>query len=209
MSDPFSSIEDAINFAKDDNDGGIPLFRYEAVEVPRSDPVKYEDTVMVTIINKGDPKSIIERPKRPEDEKRWPDQWKAFVEGTEAPLNGIPLKEFPMLTPADIATCQRYHVRTVEDLADYPDVQLKNLGSRGTSMKKEAGKFLEYRKGPDIEALNKRIEELEKQIGDTTDDVPKRAAGDRVSKSKHSGRKQQSGRKNSAAVGKNRSKKTG
>ena len=205
----FDSIEDAIKFAKDKNDGGIPLFSYEAVEVKNSDPVKYEDVCMVRIINKGDPKTVIERPKRPEDEKRWPDHWKAFLEGTEAPLQGIPLKEFPMLTPADIATCQRYHVRTVEELADYPDVQLKNLGPRGTSMKKEAGKFLEYRKGPDIDALKQRIEELEKQIGDPTDDVPKRAAGNRVSKSKHTGRKQQSGRKNNSAAGKNSRKKAG
>jgi hypothetical protein len=205
----FDNIQDAIDFAKDKNDGGIPLFRYEAVEVPNSDPVAYEDTVMVSIVNKGDPKSIIERPKRPEDEKRWPEHWKAFVEGTEAPLEGIPLKEFPMLTPADIATCQRYHVRTVEDLADYPDVQLKNLGSRGTSMKKEAAKFLEYRKGPDIDALKQRIEELEKQVGDTKDDLPKRTAGNRVSKSKHDNRKQQPGRKNSTATRKNRSKPSG
>jgi hypothetical protein len=205
----FENIEEAIKFEKDKNDGGIPLFRYEAVEVPNSDPVKYEDAVMVTIVNKGDPKSIIERPKRPEDEVRWPDHWKAFLEGTEAPLEGIPLKEFPMLTPADIATCQRYHVRTVEDLADYPDVQLKNLGHRGTSMKKEAAKFLEYRKGPDIDALKARIDELEKKIGDDTGNVPKRTAGNRVSKSKHTGRKQQSGRKNNTKAGKNSSKKAG
>ena len=205
----FDNIEDAINFSKDKNDGGIPLFRYDAVEVVHSDPVAYEDVVMVTIINKGDPKAIIERPKRDEDEKRWPSHWKAFLEGTEAPLEGIPLKEFPMLTPADIATCQRYHVRTVEDLAEYPDVQLKNLGGRGTSMKKAAGKFLQYRSGPDIDALNERIAELESKIGNTKDDVPKRATGNRVSKSKHSGRKQQSGRKNNSATGKNSRKKAG
>lgn len=205
----FDSLQDAINFSKDKNDGGIPLFHHEAKEVPHSDPVAYEDMVMVTIINKGDPKAVIEREKRPEDEKRWPDHWKAFLEGTEAPLGGIPLKEFPMLTPADIATCQRYHVRTVEDLADYPDVQLKNLGGKGTSMKKEAGKFLEYRKGPDIDALKSRIAELEKAVGNPKDNVPKRATGNRVSKSKHTGRKQQSGRKNNTATGKDSGKATG
>lgn len=205
----FANIEEAIKFSKDKNDGGVPIFRYEAVEVRNSDPVEYEDVVMVTIINKGDPKAIIERPKRPEDEKRWPTHWQAFLAGSEAPLDGIPLKEFPMLTPADIATCHRYHIRTVEDLAGYPDGQLKNLGSRGTSLKKQAGKFLEYREGPDIDALKKRIEELENQVGNTTANVPKRASGDRVAKPKHRGRKQQQGRKNDPSVGKDSGKSSG
>ena len=204
----FDDIDEAIRFSKDKNDGGIPLFRYEPVEVKHSDPVEYEDIAWVMIINKGDPKSIIERPKRPEDEKRWPDHWKAFQEGTEAPINGIPLKEFPMLTPADIATCHRYHIRTVEDLADYPDGQLRNIGSRGTSLKQKAVKFLEYRKGPDIESLLNRITELEKQIGNDTGNVPKRAAGDRVSKSLDTGGEQQPRRKGRPPGSKNRSKKT-
>ena len=166
------------------------------------------------IINKGDPKSIIERPKRDQDEKRWPEHWKAFIEGTEAPIGGIPLKEFPMLTPADIATCHRYHIRTVEDLADYPDVQLKNIGSRGTSLKQKAVQFLEYRKGPDIDALNKtisglnqRIDELEKKVGDNTDNVRQRAAGKRVSEHIDSGGQQQPRRKGRPPGSKNRRKK--
>ena len=205
----FESIDDAINFANNKtNDGGIPMFRYEAVEVVHSDPVEYEDVVMVTIINKGDPKSIIERPKRKEDEKRWPTHWKAFVEGTEAPLEGIPLKEFPALTPAEIATCQRYHVRTVEDLADYPDVQLKNLGGRGVSMKQKAIKFLSYRNGDTKELLD-RIAELEKRLGDNTGDVSERSERDGVSKPLDVSGEQQSGRKNATGARKKSRKKAG
>ena len=205
----FESIQEAIEFSKDKNDGGIPLFRYEPVEVRNSDPVEYEDIAWVMIINKGDPKSIIERPKRPEDEKRWPDHWKAFMEGTEAPLHGVPLKEFPLLTPADIATCHRYHIRTVEDLADYPDVQLRNIGSRGTSLKQKAVRFLEYRKGPDIEGLKKRISELEKQIGNDKGNVPKRAAGDGVSNANDISGEHKPRRKGRPPGSKNRRKKTG
>lgn len=203
----FENIEEAIAFAKDKNDGGIPLFKHDSVENKATG--EFEDVVWVTIINKGDPKAIIERPKRPEDEKRWPEHWKAFQEGEEAPLGGVPLKEFPMMKPADIANCHRYHIRTVEDLADYPDGQLRNLGGRGVSLKKEAVKYLEYRKGPDIDALNKRIEELEKKLGDTIANVPERAAGDRVSKPVNTGGKQQPRRKGRPPGSKNRSKKTG
>ena len=168
----------------------------------------YEDIAMVTIVLKGDPKSVIEREKRPEDEKRWPNYWEAFQKGTEVPLEGIPLKEFPALTPADIATCHRYHIRTVEDLADYPDVQLKNLGSRGTSLKQKAVKFIEYRQGPDIAELKAQIERLEKLVGDNISNVPKRAAGDGVSKPSNSGRKQQSRRKSNTTGRKKSGKST-
>lgn len=204
----FNSIEEAIAFAnKDDNDGGLPIFRYESEEVPNSDPVEYRDVVFVKIINKGDPKSVMDRPKRKEDEARWPQHWKAFLEGTEAPLNGIPLREFPMMTPASIAQCNSLHIRTVEELADYPDGQLGNLGSRGVTLKREAKKYLQYRAGPDVEALKARIAELEKKVGDDTDNVPERASGDGVPDSGDAGGKQQSGRKaNTGARKKRRAK---
>lgn len=204
----FNSIDEAIAFAKDKNDGGIPIFEHRAIEVVHSDPIAYEDYVHVTIINKGDPKSIIERPKRKEDEERWPAHWKAFVEGTEAPLEGTPLKEFPALSPAEIATCMRYHIRTVEDLADYPDVQLKNIGSRGTSLKQKAIAFLDYRSGNTDELLA-RIKELEKLVGNNTTDVPERGVGDGVSEPVDADIKQQPRRKNAPRARKKSSKKAG
>jgi len=205
----FESLDEAMNLAKDTKDGGIPLFHYEAIEIKRSDPIAYEDVLMVTIVLKGDPKSIVEREKRPEDEKRWPKHWEAFQKGTEVPLEGIPLKEFPALTPADIATCHRYHIRTVEDLADYADGQLKNLGSRGISLKQRAIKFIEYRQGPDIADLKAQIERLEKLVGDNISNVSKRAAGDWVPKPKHSSRKQQPRRKGNTTGSKKSSEQTG
>lgn len=203
----FESVQEAIDFAKNKDDGGIPLFEWRAREIKGSDPVEYEDYVHVQIINKGDPKAIVDSVMRESYKKRWPEHWKAFTEGTEAPLEGIPLKEFPMLTPADISTCHRYHIRTVEDLANYPDVQLKNIGSRGTSLKQKAVKFLEYRKGPDIDALLKRISELEKKVGNDKGNMPKRAAGDRVSKPGDTGGEHKPRRKGRPPGSKNRSKK--
>ncbi len=204
----FESVDEAIKFAKDDKDGGIPFFRYEAVEIKNSDPPDFEDVVMVEIRLMGDTKTVIHRDKRPEDEKRWPAQWKAFCDGTDAPLEGTPLKEFPALTPADVATCQRHLIRTVENLAEYADVHLHNLGGRGVSLKQKAIKFLQYRQGPDIDELKAQIERLEKVVGDNKGNVSERAAGDGVSKPKHTVRKQQPSRKNNKADSKNSGKKT-
>jgi len=203
----FGSVDEAIKFAQETKDGGIPFFRWEAVEVKNSDPVTFEDVCMVEIRLKGDTKTVIHRSKRTEDEKRWPAQWKAFCDSKEAPLEGIPLTEFPAMTPAEIATCHRYNIRSVEDLADMADIQLHNLGGRGVSLKQKAVKFLEYRQGPDIDELNAKIAKLEKLVGDNISNVPKRAAGDRVSKPKHTVRKQQPRRKNNKADSKNSSAK--
>ncbi len=201
----FDSLDDAINFGKQrENDGGLPFFRWESIENKKTE--EFEDVAWVMIINKGDSKTIIEREKRPEDEKRWPDHWKAFVEGSEVPLDGIPLEDFPAMSPADIANCHRYHIRTVEDLANYPDGQLKNISGRGTSLKKKAAKFIEYRKGPDVDELKNRIEELEKLVGDNIKSVSKRATGNGVSKSRNTRGKQQSRRKSSPTVSKDSSK---
>ncbi len=194
----FDSIDDAINFANQkQSDGGLPFFRWESILNKKTD--EYEDVAWVMIVNKGDSKSIIERAKRTADETRWPEYWKAFVDGGDVPLDGIPLKECAVLTPADISTCQRFHLRTVEDVIAYPDVQLRNLGGRGTHIKKVTTKWYESRQGTEVKDLKKRIEELEKLVVNNTGNVPKRAAGDRVSKPKHSGRKQQSRRKSNTS----------
>ena len=215
----FDSIDDAINFGKQkQNDGGLPFFRWESVLNKKTD--EYEDVPFVMIINKGDPKSILDEPVLESHKTRWPEYWKAFMEGNEAPLEGIPLKEWPECTPAFIANCHRHHIRTVEDMSVYPDSQLKNLGGLSVSMKKKACKYLEYRQGPDVEELkqhiaeqdiriaeqDKRTEALEKLVGNNTGNVPKRAARDGVSKPKHSGRKQQSRRKSNTANSKASSK---
>ena len=192
----FDTLEDAINFGKNDTDGGIPLFRYEAVQIPHSDPPEYENKVYVTIMNRGDEKTIIERPKRKEDEKRWPRHWQAFLNDTEAPVEGTPLKEFPALTPADIANLKQKHIDTVEQLAEFPDGQIDQLGGRGYAMKKAAKNFIEYRSGPSVEDLKQKIAELEAKIGDSTGSNTKRSTGNKSAKSgkRNRGRPKSSGK---------------
>ena len=207
----FNSLEEAISFGEKKNqDGGRPEFYIEAVDYKDAEGnVASKDEVYVRIFNIGDPKNIIERPKRAEDEKRWPEYWKAFVEGTEEPSDGTPIKSFPLLTPADIANLTRRRIRTVEEIIDLPDTELNNIfGGKGFGTRKAAEKFLSYRKG-DTAALLKRIEELEKKLGDDTGDVPKRASGNGVSKSVDTGGKQQSGRKANTGNRKKSGKKAG
>jgi hypothetical protein len=182
----FDSLEDAVGFSKQQNDGGIPLFRWESQLIPHSDPPQYEDVEWVQIINRADPKTIIESPVRDDHRKKYAAQYEAWKKGEEAPLNGIPLKEFPQMTPADIANCHKCHIRTVEELAEFPDGQIERLGGRGYSLKNAAKKFIEYRQGPSVEDLMQRIAELESKVGDSTGSNTKRSARNKPTKAKRS-----------------------
>lgn len=193
----FESLEDAINFAdKKDNDGGRPVFYLKAVDYKDGEGnVTSRDEIYVKIFNIGDPKNVMDRPKREEDERRWPDHWKAWKENTEVPENGTPLKAFPNFTPADIANLKRAHIRTVEEVVDLPDQRLREvLGSKANTTKTAAQKFLDYRQG-DTAALLKRIEELEKQLGERTNDSAEHSGGDGVDGPDDAVRKQQPRRK--------------
>ncbi len=198
----FNSLEEAIALGnqkeQQKNDGGVPVFEVRAMPKAnrRSKEVEYEDVVWVTIYNKGDPKNIIERPKRDEDERRWPQHWEAYLKNAEPPLNGIPLEDFPQITPAERMRCKQLHIRTVEDLCNIPDAQLDQLGGRGRSLQKGAREYIAYREGRQItdledenkelqeqlKALEKRLEELES--GNSTSSNTKRRTGNKSTKAR-------------------------
>jgi hypothetical protein len=166
----FDSLEEAIRLgdSKHQNDGGVPIFFTKAVAYKDADGnVDYRDELWVKIHNKGDRLNIMERAKRPEDEKRWPAQWAAYQNNTEAAIDGIPLDDFPAITPAERMKCKALHLRSVEDLANYPDGQIKDLGQRGHLLQKKAREFIEFRKGTEVKDLKARIAELEKLINES------------------------------------------
>lgn len=190
-----------VKMSKDTTDGAIPLFEIRAFEVKQADgSIDYEDRIYVTILNRGDSNTQIERWLRPEDEERWAPQLEAFRKQTEPPVDGTPITEWPALTPADHATLKKKHVRTLEELVALPDTELKGL-RRGISMKVAAQQFLEYRGDPiklsrQVEELTARLKALEAENeelkdGNSTDDGAERAAGDRVSEPVDAGGEQQ------------------
>ena len=196
----FGSLDEAIALGdrKKQVDGGVPVFELRAVPVEnkRSKEVEYEDVVWVTIFNKGDPKNIIERPMRDADKERWPNHWEAYKKNEEPPIDGIPLEDFPQITPAERMRCKTLHIRTVEDLCDLPDAQLEQLGGRGRALTKAAREYVAYREGiqvsdlqdqmkekdDQIASLEKRLEELER--GNSTRSNTKRRAGSKPAKAK-------------------------
>jgi len=209
----FASVEEAIAFAdKKDQDGGRPVFYIKAVDQKDLEgEVTSVDQVWVKIHNIGDPKNIQDRPKRPEDEKRWPEYWKAYRDETEAPTDGTPIKSFPGFTPADIQNLSRRMIKTVEEFISIPDQEINNiLGGKAFATKRKAQEFLVYRENNgDVSELLDRIAELEKLVGDNTDNGTKRAEGDGVSESIDSGGERKSRRSNSTGARKKKRKKAG
>jgi hypothetical protein len=206
----FGSLEEAIKLGeKKQDDGGVPVFEKRAmpIENKRSKEVKYEDVIWVTIFNKGDPKNIIERPMREADKDRWPQHWEAYKKNEEPPIDGIPLEDFPQITPAERMRCKQLHIRTVEDLVALPDAQLESLGGRGRALQKGAREYVAYREGIQISDLQEEMEEKDalikdlearlselerKPSGNSTGSNTKRSSGNKPAKAKRSN-KQRSG----------------
>lgn len=193
-------FQEAVDLANNKQDGGRPEFYIKAVDHKDADGnVTSRDEVYVRIYNISDPKTVIERPKRDEDEKRYAPYWKAYLENSEAPADGTPLESFPALTPADIANLKRHRIRTVEEVINLADQELQRiLGGRAFATRKKAQQFIDYRQG-DTSELLKRIEELEKQLGNDTSDMPERSKGNGVQSASDVSGEQQSGSKDAAA----------
>lgn len=67
---------------------------------------------------------------------------KRFRDGQEIPIEGTPIKNWPVLTPAQIETVLSIHVRTVEELANLPDDGVRRLGMGGVDLKNKAKAWL-------------------------------------------------------------------
>lgn len=69
--------------------------------------------------------------------------YEAWKEGREAPLDGIDLRNWPGITPAQLKTCQAAHIKTVEDLASCNAEATKRLGMGGVALIQKAKAYLD------------------------------------------------------------------
>lgn len=103
-------------------------------------------------------------------------QYKAWKEGREAPLEGTPIKGWPVISPAQQATLIDMKVMTVESLAAMNDEGMRRFGMGGTDLKNKAVAWLAQAndKGPltmenarlrrEVEVLMGSIKNLEDKI---------------------------------------------
>lgn len=145
-------------------DKAIPEFFMEAAPNPfqsekEGRPV-FDDVEKVRILIPG--QRLQEAVERVKDHHRlrWPAQYAAFKAGTEAPVDGMPIEEWPPLTPALAKNLRHMEIRTVEILAGLSDAQLPSLGMGGRELREKAKTWLANASDgkPLAEALAKNTE---------------------------------------------------
>ena len=101
-------------------------------------------------------------------QERMPQQWvqayknaySAWKEGREVPLEGTSVRNWPLLTPAQVENCINLNVRTVEDLAAANEELLGRLGMGGRALKDKASAWLAT-SGSDGAKTAERVSQLE------------------------------------------------
>jgi hypothetical protein len=90
----------------------------------------------------------------------------AWKKGLELPLNGTPIKGWPVLSPAAQENLIRAGFLTLEDLAATSDNQLSNIGTGALSYKLKAQAWLEEAKSKG--ASSEKIADLVQKVADLT-----------------------------------------
>ena len=125
----------------------IPSFYTEAIEQPFKSkqagrPI-FEDKEFVRIIIPGDKNSQPVYEVSDEHRERWPAAYAAFKRGSEAPLEGTPLKQWPPISASMARELAYFHILTVEQLATVGDNVIQNIGMGMRDLRRKAQVFLE------------------------------------------------------------------
>lgn len=143
----------------------------------------YTDKVLALITPRGS-KDIHEElaedwfPKMRQEvkEERFPAEWlqqyetlyKNYKLGIETPEDGLSLRNWPGILPAQLRVCHAIHIYTVEQLAAANEEAILSLGMGGRSLRDKAKEYLSAAAGPGahaakIVALQQQNEELQRQ----------------------------------------------
>lgn len=181
-----------------DNTGIFPQFfiepkEHKAKSLEAGRPI-FVDQEYVRIVIAGDSKSSPVHKVNQSHIDRWPDHYRAFKQGHEAPIEGTPLNQWPSISASQAAELKALNIHTVEALAQLPDTGIQRIGMGGRELVKKAVAFLEAAKDTaaaqkyaaenerlrnDVEMLQQQIKELASLIDEKTspDDTPKRGPG--------------------------------
>lgn len=127
----------------------------------------------------------LEQSRQQVQEERIPPDWvegyqrayEHWKRGEEAPTNGTPLKEWPAITPGELASCKAIHVLSIEDLAVANDETVRRLGMGGLALKQRAQRYLDA--SHDTNKFVAANSALQAQLADVTarrDELEKRVA---------------------------------
>jgi hypothetical protein len=91
--------------------------------------------------------------------KAYENVYEAFKQDMEPPIDGTPVKNWPVLAPSQVHTLIAAGVKTVEDLAAIPDGDISRIIMGGIGLKQKANVWLSAAKdvGTVVEKLNNAL----------------------------------------------------
>lgn len=107
----------------------------------------------------------------PEIAKAYHKYYESWKQGQEIPVDGTPIKNWSVPSPAQIKMMTDLNIRTVEELAALPDDGVRRLGMGGTELKLKAKAFLDSSRDSgkvahEMASLKKTNELLQKNLDD-------------------------------------------
>ena len=153
---------------------------------------KFKEVPFVMIMVPGDKTSVIRRPvrtgqHRKDDNNRFHNEYVAFLQKKDAPVDGYPLTEWAAISKSQVLELQYFGFKTVEHLANITDtnaqkgmglITLRNKARLFIETSKEGAPLLrmqEELKGRDdlIAALQMQMDEMKTELGNIK--TPKRS----------------------------------
>jgi hypothetical protein len=112
--------------------------------------------IEIRIAGQRDPQAC--RPATEADKQRFPAHYKAFLDRVEAPLEGMPLTEWPQVTRSQVESLAFTGVKTVEQLASINDTNISNFMG-GYALKAKAQKWLEMNSADTVDREKEEMRE--------------------------------------------------
>lgn len=137
----------------------------------------FDDVDMIKIIVPGSRDVLVSQASEIY-QRRFPRHWEAYMSKKEMPTDGTPLTEVPFLSAAQVGELIGINIKTLEHLAEMPDVAVSRMMGANT-LRETARKYLAAAednaaitkmqsllesRDNDIEVLKRQIEELKKSL---------------------------------------------
>lgn len=99
--------------------------------------------------------------------RHYQQMFESYKEGKELPETGIPIKSWPLVTPAQVQQILQANIRTVEDLARAPEEALQRIGMGARPLKQKAEAYMQSgdtgKAASEIHDLRRKLEERERE----------------------------------------------
>lgn len=150
-------------------------FEQRAIEVAAADGTRTFKDVDFALLTPMGNNGPIEREVNQELLSQWNEQgynnrvshYEAWKKGNEAPLDGIPIKQWPVATAAEVKICVENRILTVQQLAAASMDAVKRLGLGGVTLQNKAKNYLNDEPAKlvaKVAALEVRVTSLEEEL---------------------------------------------